>query len=208
MARPLSLYLQWLPHYLRQRFMPLSSLAPRRLHLGCGSRRAEGWVNLDIRFTRATDFLDDLRHLRRVPAAWADEIYACHVLEHFDFVETQAVLRQWTRVLRPGGILRVSVPDMDRITSQYQRHLQHFHTPGNEPWTGLIYGGQTDRYDFHKNGFNFTSLKHHLEALGFEEVREYPHEPHFIVGLEDASLANAPFGEMLSLNVMARRKSE
>ena len=201
--RPLSDYARAAARYLPQRLLPLSAGASRRLHLGCGTRRAQGWTNVDIRFTFATDLLDDIRILRRVPAGWADEVYACHVLEHFDFEETGRVLAQWTRVLRPGGVLRVSVPDLDRITAIYQRNLAHFHTPGNEPWTGLIYGGQENRYDYHKNGFNFTSLKHKLEGLGFTEVREYPHEPHFIGGLYDASLAKEPFGEMISLNLMA-----
>jgi predicted SAM-dependent methyltransferase len=193
--------------YLRQRFLPLPASAPRRLHLGCGRRRAEGWTNVDICFSPATDFMDDVRNLGRVPTGWADEVYACHVLEHFDFAECKRVLATWTRVLKPGGLLRISVPDMDRITAIYQRNLPHFHTPGHEPWSGLIYGGQESRYDYHKNGFNFTSLKHSLEGLGYTDVREYPHEPHFIQGMMDGSLAQEPFGEMISLNVAARREA-
>lgn len=178
---------------------------PRRLHLGCGNRRAVGWLNVDIRFTRCVDVVDDIRRLARFPAGWADEIYACHVLEHFDFAETDAVLRRWTRVLRPGGVLRISVPDLDRITAIYQANLQHFRKPGNLPWTGLIYGGQENPYDYHKNGFNFTSLKHQLEGLGFTAIEEYPHEPHFISGFADASLAKEPFGQFISLNLKATK---
>ena len=103
-------------------------------------------------------------------------------------------------------MLRISVPDLDRITAIYQANLAHFHTPGNLPWTGLIYGGQENRFDYHKNGFNLTSLRHQLEGLGFTGVQEYPHTPHFIPGFEDASLASEPFGEFISLNVRAIKR--
>jgi len=190
---------------VRRVVQPLKTLprGPRRLHLGCGNLHAEGWLNVDIRWARNVDVVDDIRTLGRFPEGWADEVYACHVLEHFDFVETDRVLRRWTRVLRPGGTLRISVPDLDRITAIYQKNLAHFHTPGHLPWTGLIYGGQDNPYDHHKNGFNFTSLKHQLEGLGYGEIEEYPHEPHFIPGFDDASLAKQPFGEFISLNLRA-----
>jgi hypothetical protein len=192
--------------YLRQYYLPLPASASRRLHLGCGTKHAEGWLNVDLGLHWAADFADDLRTLKRFPEGWAQEIYACHVLEHFDFQETQRVLENWRRVLKVGGELRVSVPDLDRITRIYQKNLAHFQVPGNLPWTGLIYGGQLDRYDYHKNGFNFVSLKHQLEGLGFEGVQEYPHEPHFIPGMQDASLAQEPFGEFISLNLRAFKK--
>jgi hypothetical protein len=192
--------------YVRQRYLPLPSTAPRRLHLGCGPNRAEGWLNVDISFSWATDFLDDIRTLKRIPDGWADSIYACHVLEHFDFKEAPLVLQRWGRALKPGGELRISVPDLDRITRIYQKNLAHFQVPGHLPWTGLIYGGQLDQYDYHKNGFNFRSLSDLLAGLGFVDIQEYPHEPHFIPGMVDASLAHEPFGDFISLNLRAVKK--
>jgi hypothetical protein len=129
------------------------------------------------------------------------------VLEHFGHAEIPPILAAWRRVLKPGGTLRISVPDLDRIVKIYRKNWKHFQTPGNAPWTGLIYGGQLDAYDFHKTGFNLCWLKFLLEGAGFEAVRPYPHAPHFIPGLKDASLATEPFGEYLSLNVRARKPS-
>lgn len=48
-------------------------------------------------------------------------------------------------------------------------------------------------------------MKHLLEEIDFVDVREYPHEPHFVKVVIDASLAKEPFGEFLSLNVIAKK---
>lgn len=108
-------------------------------------------------------------------------------------------------MLAPGGELRVSVPDIDRIARIYVQNSQHFQTPGHSPWIGLLYGGQGDPYDFHKTGFNFCWMRHLLEGIGYTQIEEYPHEPHFVAGVVDASLAKEPFGKFLSLNVVARK---
>jgi len=174
---------------------------PPKLHLGCGPIRVSGYCNVDIVFTSATDVVDDVKVLKRFPANYAEEIYACHVLEHFSHKEIVPILRRWYEVLKPGGILRISVPDIDRIVKIYTANWQHFQTPGNSPWIGLLYGGQESPYDFHKTGFNFCWLKFLMEQASFHSITEYPHEPHF-AKITDASLAHVPFNEFLSLNVL------
>jgi predicted SAM-dependent methyltransferase len=178
---------------------------PFRLHLGCGNIKLDGFCNVDAMETVAADAVDDIRDLRRFPSASAKEIYACHVLEHFSHDEVQPLLIRWFDVLQPGGTLRISVPDIDRIVRIYHKNFIHFETPGHSPWIGLIYGGQSTPYDFHKTGFNACWLKYLLEQCGYVDCAEYPHEPHFVPGTVDASVANAPFGEYFSLNMMAKR---
>lgn len=177
----------------------------RKLHLGCGGVRADGWCNVDIYATSAVDVLDDIRTLRKFPNNYADRIYSCHVLEHFSHEECLEVLKRWFDVLRPGGEIRTSVPDLDRIVKIYCTNWEHFQTDGNSPWIGLIYGGQWNQYDFHKTGYNYCWMKHIKSKIGFENIETYSHTPHFISGLKDASLAHEPFGEYFSLNVVANK---
>jgi len=178
---------------------------PYRLHLGCGNVSLEGFCNVDVLETIAADAIDDIRKLGRFGAQSAKEIYACHVLEHFAHDEVTPLLKRWFEILEPGGVLRISVPDLDRIVRIYHNNWEHFQKPGHTPWIGLIYGGQSTPYDFHKTGFNANWLRYLLEQCGFEQCEEYPHEPHFVPGAVDASVANATFGEYFSLNMMARR---
>jgi predicted SAM-dependent methyltransferase len=176
-----------------------------KLHVGCGDIRIPGFVNVDIDpALSAVDVVDDAATLGRFAGGTAALIYACHVLEHFPHDEVPRVLRRWHTVLEAGGELRVSVPDIDRIVTIYQRNWDHFHTPPHAPWIGLIYGGQLDAHDFHKTGFNFVWMKHLLEDSGFVDVEEYPHAPHWL-GVRDASLASEPFREFISLNVRATK---
>lgn len=177
----------------------------KRLHLGCGNIRLTGFCNVDILTTSAVDVVSDISKLENFSDNSIELIYACHVLEHFSHDEAVDVLRRWFDVLMPGGQLRVSVPDIDRIVKIYSDNWKHFQTPGNSPWIGLLYGGQGDPYDFHKTGFNFCWMQHLLKKIGFEEIEEYPHEPHFVAGVADASLAKEPFGRYLSLNVIAKK---
>ena len=179
--------------------------APYRLHLGCGHIPLEGFCNVDALSATAADVIDDIRTLRRFPDGSVEEIYACHVLEHFAHDEVEPLLQRWRELLQPGGKLRISVPDMDRIVHIYAKNFAHFQKPGHTPWIGLIYGGQTTPYDFHKTGFNACWLRYLLERNGFSDCEEYPHEPHFVPGTVDASLAKEPFGEFLSLNMVATR---
>jgi predicted SAM-dependent methyltransferase len=177
----------------------------KRLHLGCGNIRLPGFCNVDILTTAAVDIVSDISKLDNFADDSIELIYACHVLEHFSHDEALNVLRRWFDVLAPGGELRISVPDIDRIVKIYNANWQHFQTPGNSPWIGLLYGGQGDAYDFHKTGFNFCWMSHLLAGIGYVDVAEYCHEPHFVPGVVDASQVKEPFGQFLSLNVVARK---
>jgi len=176
-----------------------------RLHLGCGNIHIPGWCNVDVMKTGAVDLVLDISLLTGIAENSVKQIYYCHVLEHFAHDDVRLILARWHAVLCPGGEIRISVPDLDAITRIYQTNISHFNVPGHQPWIALIYGGQKDQYDFHKTGFNFCWLKYLLEAAGFSGVERYPNTPHFIPGAIDNSLALAPFGEYISLNIMARK---
>ncbi len=179
------------------------SLPMQNLHLGCGNIHINGWCNVDVIPTGATDLVLDIATLPGVKNSSVERIYSCHVLEHFSANEIPKILNRWFEVLTPGGEIRISVPDLDSITRIYQKNIAHFQKPGNQPWIALIYGGQKDPYDFHKTGFNFCYMKWLLDGYGFINISQYDHEPHFIPGVLDNSSANAQFGEYISLNVMA-----
>jgi len=174
-----------------------------KLHLGCGNVHINGWCNVDVLKTGSTDLVFDILSLPGISDNSVNEIYSCHVLEHFPHAEVNKILSRWYEVLKTNAVIRISVPDLDAITRIYQKNISHFQIPGNQPWIGLIYGGQKDQYDFHKTGYNFCYLKYLLEQVGFKNIETYPHSPHFIEGVIDNSMASEPFGEYISVNVVA-----
>jgi predicted SAM-dependent methyltransferase len=98
--------------------------APRLLNLGCGARRHPAWTNLD-RTARGPDVRAcDLRYGIPFPDAACAVVYLAHVLEHFTRTDGRALLRECHRVLRPGGLLRVAVPDLETIARLYLHALQ------------------------------------------------------------------------------------
>lgn len=177
----------------------------RNLHLGCGHIHLPGWCNVDVLSTGATDLIMEIDTLPGLAVRSVSKIYSCHVLEHFSTDEIPAILKRWFDVLEYGGELRISVPDLDAITRIYQKNFDHFQVPGHQPWIALIYGGQKDKYDFHKTGFNFCWLSYLLSHAGFANISRYPNEPHFVPEALDNSMAKETFGEYISLNVMARK---
>jgi predicted SAM-dependent methyltransferase len=131
-----------------------------KLNLGSGASELDGYENLDRKNGQEI-----------YPLSFADssaeEIYASHVLEHFSHREISNVLKEWVRVLKPGGVLRIAVPDFDKIIAWYKAERNDL------PLHSYLMGGQMDENDFHKAVFNRESLKADLEAAGLVDVSEW-----------------------------------
>lgn len=136
-----------------------------RLHLGCGTQRKEGFTNIDHRTTKATDIVCDIRKLP-FPDACAATIESYHVIEHVPHVEVRDMLREWARVLKPGGTIVLECPDFDQTVREY--------IEGNEYRIFNIYGLQRFKGDFHLYGYNEKRMREVLEDTGFEDVQFKP----------------------------------
>lgn len=138
------------------------------LHLGCGSVNHPRFINIDARPQPHIHYVREIDKLPIFQNDSVDLIYACHCLEHFSHGQTHEILSEWQRVLKPGGILRLSVPDFDLLLKIY--HSQHSDL---SRVIGLLMGGQDYAFNFHKCLFNYTSLKSALLKAGFSEVRTW-----------------------------------
>ncbi len=174
----------------------------RRLHVGCGVELIPGFVNMDADASiPGLDVTGGVEDLSQFAEDEFDEIYLSHVLEHVPYARVPGVLAGLHRILRRGGTIRISVPDLDRICRLYVEHIDWFAPPHN-PWLGILYGGQVNDFDFHKSGFNFRYLDGLLRAAGFASVTAVPPTEEF--GVRDGSFSNRPFGPV-SLNVTATK---
>lgn len=175
-----------------------------KLHVGCGSVRIPGYVNVDIRYLPNVDVVDNAELLRRFNRETITEIYTCHVLEHFSRWNVKTVLKRWYDLLQPKGILTISVPDFEAIVRQYQEK-------GNiEELIGLLYGGQEYKENFHYYCWDYKSLKRDLEKVGFVKVRRYNWQTSGFKDFDDYSKCYLPHmdfenGMLMSLNVVAEK---
>lgn len=133
-----------------------------KLNLGAGATIIEGFIPLD---GAKGDCIFPLPHAD----GSVDEIRASHVLEHFPHAQVPAVLADWVRALKPGGVLKIAVPDFETIAEAY--------VAGNEMNVqGYVMGGQTDQRDFHRTLFDRRSLASMFGAAGLAGLRPWKSE--------------------------------
>jgi trans-aconitate methyltransferase len=173
-----------------------------KLHLGCGNKKIDGYINIDIRVDVNPDLIDDISKLNEVKNNSVDVIYACHVLEHFGRHEYMDVLKRWYEVLNDGGILRISVPNFEEVSKYYEE------TKDLSKLLGFLYGGQNYKQNFHYCAWDFNSLHSSLKSLGFKEVYKYDWKKTEHSNLDDFSQAYLPHmnkenGRLMSLNIEA-----
>ena len=95
---------------------------PARLHIGCGQQSIPGWINIDNQGLPGVDQVLDVR--KGLPFADVECVYAEHFLEHLGLEDGLAFLAECRRVLRPGGILRLSTPNLDWVLLTHYRGPQ------------------------------------------------------------------------------------
>lgn len=96
----------------------------KKLNLGCGPRSIDGWVNCDFQSGDSRVVRHDLRRPLPFFDGQFQFVYHSHVLEHLQPGEAVRLLRECGRVLKPGGTLRVVVPDLEKKAKIYLQCLQ------------------------------------------------------------------------------------
>lgn len=152
------------------------------LNLGCGnhySSKAE-WTNLD--FTSSGQGVIAHNLLRGIPFGdnSFDLVYHSHVLEHFAKDDGETLISECYRVLKPGGVLRIAVPDLEIIARNYLKFLDegladknNKLTRANYEWMKLEMYDQTTRNSSGGNLAGYLSQKEMInEAFVFERIGE------------------------------------
>ena len=177
-----------------------------KLHLGCGKRNIPGFINIDKNSYRHVHYKRDVANLKIFKSNCVDLIYASHVIEYFDQFEVIKVLKEWKRVLKKEGILRLSVPNFKSLIKVYNK------TEKIEKIIGPIYGRhkQNRKVIYHKNLYDFKYLKKTLISVGFRSVKLFNWKKTFHSKYDDHSQAYYPHmdkkkGILISINVDAKK---
>lgn len=132
-----------------------------RLNLGAGESPIAGYDNSwDIGCGKKAFPLE-------VDDASCDEIRASHILEHFGHRVTEKILQHWVSKLKPGGLIKIAVPDLEVIA-------QKFLNGEAGQFQGWIFGGQVDQNDVHGAGFSFDSLSAMMRRAGLVGIHLWP----------------------------------
>lgn len=111
-----------------------------KLNIGCGDRHWDGFINIDIGrpgMKKQPDIQAQVNNLP-LPCNSCDEVHAIHVLEHVHRWEVGETVREWVRVLRPGGLLVVECPDLDKIAINLFSYLN-----ADKPERRVLHDGRT-----------------------------------------------------------------
>src|SRR5689334_12456270 len=96
--------------------------SPLQIHLGCGKRNLPGFINVEQADFDHVHYRTSIDRLPMFADDSADLIYCSHAFEYFDRQQGAEVLKEWCRVLKPDGILRVAVPDFEVLVQVYIRY--------------------------------------------------------------------------------------
>ena len=147
---------------------PISeNMEQRKLHIG-GLNKKDGWEIFNTELGTGVDEAGNAIDLSVYADETFCEVYTSHVLEHFSRKSITKVLTEWRRVLEPGGVLYVAVPDLKVLFDLYLNG--NLSTQNKIRVLHMVYGSQTDRYDYHKFGFEFEMLRGLLGTAGFCSV--------------------------------------
>ena len=176
-----------------------------KLNLGCRNKKLPGFINIDICEDTKPDVVDNAFTLKKFQWESVDLIYSSHMLEHLNYAESFKALSRWHFLLKKGGVLRLSVPDLEVIFAHclYYKNLSDM--------MHLLYGDQSTEFEYHKMGWTFDTLKIDLECMGFEDIKRWnwrTTEPHSYI--DDYSQSYWPHmsktdGRLLSLNVECKK---
>lgn len=190
----------------------------RWLHLGCGKRILPGAIHIDIGGFEHLDYNHDIRTLPMIETGFCAGVYASHCFEYVDPQEAPAVLKEWKRVIKPGGVLRLAVPDFAALCALYAETGDISKVLGPlfgrwEPSAGRSAAGRQEdaAVVFHKTTYDAASLFAVLQCAGFHDVRLWDWREVFVgewLGFDDYSQAYYPHmdkdnGRLMSLNVEA-----
>jgi predicted SAM-dependent methyltransferase len=159
------------------------------LHVGCGSREASGlhqafqgpnWceLRLDIDPTVNPDVVASITDMSPVADGSVEAVFSSHNLEHLESHQVPLALAEFLRVLRNGGMLLLTLPDLQavaKLVAEGQLEETVYESPaGPVAPLDILYGfrpflalGATTMA--HRTGFTLESLRQHLAAAGFQE---------------------------------------
>jgi len=146
-----------------------------RLNLGCGGKKIDGYIDVDIIETPHTDEVFPMNKIPYTDGS-IEAIYSEHSLEHLSHNESREAIQEFGRVMKSGGELKLFIPDFEECCRKYVTSLNNElinGIPSRDWYRYTIYGYQQNANDvtgdqqYHKTGFSKNEIVNLLEDSGF-----------------------------------------
>jgi len=151
---------------------PPAPVGVRRLNWGCGEHPERGWLNSDIKDVPGIDIVADVRAGLPLDTRSIDYITSIHALPELPYPDLIPALRELHRVLKPGGVLRLALPDLERGIAAYESgDSDYFHVPDEDARSiGAKFVTQMIWYGYSRSLFVHDFVEELLERAGFARV--------------------------------------
>lgn len=142
-----------------------------KLNIGCGNRRLPGYTGVDAVQREAADIVAPADAIP-LPDGCADEVLAVHLVEHVFEWMVPTLLTEWHRLLKPGGLLVLEMPDTMKCARNLVNGVES-KKPGQMHLWGLFGDPTTkDPFMMHRAGWWFARLAPIVKTLGFVDIVE------------------------------------
>lgn len=150
-----------------------------KLNLGCGHKLLDGFVNVDLASNwsgKQPDVVADVTQRIPFDDESADEVHAYHVIEHVYRWQTPDVLAEWARVIKPGGIMVLECPCLEKIITAMVWHAERKQPIPQRLTVWGLYGdpGYRSVEMTHKWAYMSSELRQLVEDSGFKARIEPP----------------------------------
>ena len=153
---------------------------PRKLHLGCGTRKIKTFLNIDI--VNSDINIDFAGQKLPFPSNYFEIIVSQHVIEHLDLkYELEPLFRELNRILKKDGVIYLSCPSIKKICESYvndgckslvQGREKRFTNFSLDGYPNVQIINQLFHEGSHKNLFDYELLSYALYKCGFKSVVE------------------------------------
>ena len=148
-----------------------------KLNLGSGFTKYKDFVNIDLRKNKNVDIVGNFCNLGSWSDGSVEEIISRHSFEHVPYFDSDTVLGEWFRVLRPEGKLNLIVPDVELTVKLFLDGSVDFKRLMHDLYGEITPGGFWDQpQDWHRSAWCFKSLNDLRERVGFSKIRRVPTE--------------------------------
>ena len=145
----------------------------RRLHWGCGGFPAHGWINSDVGDYPGVEIVCDIRDGLPIETDSLDYVVSIHALPEIAYEDLDTTLQELRRVMKPGGVLRLALPDFEKAIHAYVNGDRDYFLIPDEEWEriGSKLVVQMIWYGHSRTLFTFDFVEEMMVKNGFSNVR-------------------------------------